>query len=96
MADAKGRITTARERVGQAEEGVAQLHSVLEHTEAALAVAEQVEEAAKKGRRVLKVLVVVTIIGIAIAVVMRLTRSSRQPEPTPDRPSPGEAGSASD
>lgn len=84
MGDARGRITMVRERVGQAEEGVAQLHTVLEQTEHALAVAEQVEQAARRSRKLLKVLLVLTVLGVAVAIVVKLTRSG-DPDPAPER-----------
>lgn len=68
-------MTTTRERIEQAEESLAQIQNVLDHTQSALAVAEQVEAAARKGRRLAKFLLLAAVVGVAIVIVMRITRS---------------------
>jgi ferric-dicitrate binding protein FerR (iron transport regulator) len=83
-------MTTTRERIEQAEESLAQLQSVLDHTQSALAVAEQVEAAARKSRRLLKFLLVIAVVGVAIAIVMKVTRSGEDGSDTdPDGSSDG-------
>lgn len=68
-------MATTRERIEQAEEGLEQLQTVLDHTRSALAVAEQVEVAARKSRRLLKFLLVLTVVGVVIAIIMKFARS---------------------
>lgn len=68
-------MTTTRERIEAAEESLAQLQNVLDHTQSALAVAEQVEAAARKSRRLLKFLMLMAVLGIVIAVIMKVTGS---------------------
>lgn len=80
-------MATTRERIEQAEESVAQLQTVLDHTQSALAVAEQVEVAARKSRRLLKVLLVIAVVGIVVAVIMKVasSRSESREEAPGDR-----------
>lgn len=68
-------MTTTRERIEAAEESLAQLQNVLDHTQSALAVAEQVEAAARKSRRLLKFLMLMAVLGIVIAIIMKVTGS---------------------
>lgn len=68
-------MTTTRERIEQAEESLAQLQSVLDHTQSALAVAEQVEAAARKSRRLLKFLLVLAVVGVVVAIIVKVTRT---------------------
>lgn len=68
-------MTTTRERIEQAEEGLEQLQSVLDHTRSALAVADQVEVAARKSRRLLKFLLLLTVVGVVVAIIMKVTRT---------------------
>jgi hypothetical protein len=68
-------MTTTRERIEQAEESLAQLQNVLDHTQSALAVAEQVEAAARKSRRLLKFLLVLTAVGVVVAIIVKVARS---------------------
>lgn len=75
-------MATTHDRIVQAEEGVANLQNVLDHTQSALAVAEQVEVAARKSRRLLKILAVLVVVGIVILVVRKVTASSDE---DPDR-----------
>lgn len=77
-------MATTHDRIVQAEEGVANLQNVLDHTQSALAVAEQVEVAARKSRRLLKILAVLVVVGIVILVVRKVTASSDE-DPDPDR-----------
>ena len=74
-------MTTTHERIVQAEEGIAQVQSVLGHAQEALAVAEQVEEAAHKGRRLLKVLAILTLLGLVLLIIIKVTR---RPEHGPE------------
>lgn len=68
-------MTTTRERIEQAEESLSQLQSVLDHTQSALAVAEQVEAAARKSRRLVKFLLLLAVVGVVIAIIMKVTGS---------------------
>lgn len=68
-------MATTKERISQAEEGVAQLQTVLDHTQSALAVAEQVEVAARKSRRWLKLLLVLMVVGIGVLIVRKMMQS---------------------
>ena len=83
-------MTTTRERIEQAEEGLEQLQSVLDHTRSALAVADQVEVAARKSRRLLKFLLALAVVGVVIAIIMKVTRSGEDgSEMDPDHASGG-------
>lgn len=83
-------MTTTRERIEAAEESLAQLQNVLDHTQSALAVAEQVEAAARKSRRLLKFLMLMAVLGIVIAIIMKVTGSG---DDGPDTSPVGDDGS---
>lgn len=78
-------MTTTHDRIVQAEEGVANLQNVLDHTQSALAVAEQVEVAARKSRRLLKFLLILAVVGIVVLVVRRVMVSRDDSSSGPDR-----------
>ena len=69
-------MTTTHDRIVQTEEGIAQVQGVLDHAQQALAVAEQVESAAYRGRRWLAALAVLGVLAVVILVIMRVTRRS--------------------
>ena len=58
------------ERIAQAEDGIAQVQTVLEHAQSALEVAGTVEAAARRSRRWLKVLLVLGVLGFGIAYLL--------------------------
>jgi hypothetical protein len=69
-------MTTTHDRIVQAEEGIAQVQGVLDHAQQALAVAEQVESVAHRGRKWLAALAVLGVLAVLILVVMKVTRRS--------------------
>lgn len=78
-------MTTTHDRIVQAEEGVANLQNLLDHTQSALAVAEQVEVAARKSRRLLKFLLILGVVGILVLVLRRVMASRDDSSSEPDR-----------
>ncbi len=74
-------MSTTHERIVQAEEGIAQLQSALEHAQGALHVAEQVEVAAHKSRRLLKLLLLLGVLGLVVLIIVKITRrADRSPD----------------
>ncbi|MCB1011720.1 MAG: hypothetical protein KDB15_08630 [Microthrixaceae bacterium] len=60
------------ERIAQAEDGIAQVQTVLEHAQSALEVAGTVEAAARRSRRWLKVLLVLGVLGVVVLIVLKI------------------------
>lgn len=90
MDDGRGNdMVRTAERIAQAEEGIAQVQTVLDHAQSALEVAGTVESAARRSRRWLKLLLLLGIVGVIALVVIKLTRKSEGPDPSgidaPDR-----------
>lgn len=74
-------MSTTHERIVQAEEGVAQVQGVLGHAQDVLGVAEQVEVAASRSRRLLKLLAVLTVLGLVVFIIVKVTsRRNAGPE----------------
>ncbi len=65
-------MSITHERIVQAEEGIAQVQKVLEHAQDALSVAGQVEDVATRSRRFLKILAIVTLVGILVLIIMKI------------------------
>jgi hypothetical protein len=90
-------LSTTHERIVQAEESIAQIQNVLDHAQGALTVAEQVEEAASRSRRLLKVLAVLALVGIIVAIIMKVAGGrSSGPELVLVEDSPEPAGGDDD
>jgi flagellar biogenesis protein FliO len=71
------------ERATQARSGIGDLESALERTDKVLAAAEKADEVASgKGRTFMKLLLVLTVIGVTVLVVRKLVGGgSSDPEP---------------
>jgi hypothetical protein len=85
-------LSITHERIVQAEEGLAQLQKVLDHAQGALSVAETVEVAADRNRRLLKMLAILAVVGILVLVIMKVAKGRDSgPELTVvEDPGPGE------
>lgn len=76
-------MSITHERIVQAEEGIAQVQKVLDHAQDALSVAGQVEEVATRSRRFLKILAIVTLLGIVVLIIVKIAgRGDSGPELT--------------
>lgn len=68
------------ERAAKAQTGIADLESALEHTQKVLAAAEKVDAAATqartRSRTLVKLLVAVTVIGVAVLVARKVMAGS--------------------
>ncbi|MCP4434796.1 MAG: hypothetical protein GY812_04745 [Actinomycetia bacterium] len=73
-------MSNMHERIVQAEEGIEQIQRSLDHAQTALRVAEQVEVAATRSRRLLKMVLLAGIVGIVILVVMKVASRSTRPD----------------
>jgi hypothetical protein len=91
-------LSVTHERIVQAEEGIAQVQKVLDHAQGALAVAEQVEVAATRSRKLLKVLAILAVVGIVVLIIMKVAGGSDTgPELTVvEDPAPGNGDSGGD
>lgn len=79
------------ERATQARAGIEDLETALERTDRVLAAAEKADEVASgRGRSVLKLLLVLTAIGVAVLVVKKLAGGG-SPDPEPYRSQPDES-----
>jgi hypothetical protein len=87
-------LSVTHERIVQAEEGIAQVQKVLEHAQGALTVAEQVEVAATRSRKLLKVLAILAVVGVVVLIIMKVAGSRDSgPELTVvEDPGPGNGG----
>ena len=72
------------ERIAQAEDGIAQVQTVLEHAQSALEVAGTVEAAARRSRRWLKVLLVLGVLGLVILIVIKIRERDEDSHPPTD------------
>jgi hypothetical protein len=76
------------ERSAKAQENIDTLESALDRTQQALRAAEKADLAAaavtKKSRKFLKLVVVLTVIGVAVLVVKKLAGGGSNPPGTPD------------
>jgi len=76
------------ERSVKAQENIDTLESALDRTQQALRAAEKADLAAaavtKKSRKFLKLVVVLTVIGVAVLVVKKLAGGGSNPPGTPD------------
>lgn len=84
-------MSTIGERATQARSGIEDLEAMLERSDKLLAVAEKADEvAARRGRTVLKVLLLLTVVGVTIVVIRKVVRPQPNPVSSPAEPRPPE------
>ncbi len=76
------------QRAAQAQDGISELESALEKTQRALDTAQKVDVAAAKAKRrsgkFFKLMLVLTLVGIAVVVAKKVLGGSSDPEGSPD------------
>lgn len=76
------------QRAAKAQDGIIELETALEKTQRALDTAQKVDAAASKAKRrsgkFFKVMLVLTVVGIVVAVAKKAMSSSSSPSGSPD------------
>ena len=75
-------MSTTHERIVNSQENIAGVQDVLDHAQSVLAAAETVEVAASKNRGLIKMLLLLTVLGVVAFVAWKLLGGdSDEPEP---------------